>query len=219
MAVKMFFVLDSCVHTEIQILALEAIIPLSKMCRVFLLFVAASLMGSIVALPTVPELNSSAYIGRWYQVYSNYWSNLFSNLFNPECATADYGAINATYISVRNSNFETATDARRTIEGVAWIPSFDEPGKLKLILDGVPIVGDYWIFQLGPLVGTSYQYSLITDADDRQLFVLCRDVDEFMKLYDTEVRKYLDSVGFRGQYKGPLDVPHPDNCQYLDMDL
>ena len=52
------------------------------------------------------------------------------------------GALNDTYISVRNSNFITATSERRTIEGKAWIPSLEDPGKLKLLLDGVPVIGD-----------------------------------------------------------------------------
>lgn len=176
---------------------------------------AACLVGSGEARQTVPQLDTAAYVGRWYQTYTNYWSDIFSNLANPECATADYGALNATYISVRNSNFYTATKERRVIEGVAWIPSFDEPGQLKLQLDGVPVIGDYWIFKLGPIVNGVYEYSIITDADDRQLFVLARDVEVFLELYDDEVREYLAMVGFTGQFKAPIVVPHSKACEYL----
>ena len=72
-----------------------------------------------------------------------------------------------------------------------------------------------WIFDLGPIVGGQYQYSLITDASDLQLFVLARDPEEFFKLYDADVTKLLTNVGFTGRYKGAEEVPHPQNCQYL----
>ena len=72
-----------------------------------------------------------------------------------------------------------------------------------------------WIFDLGPIVGGQYQYSLITDASDLQLFVLARDPEEFLKLYDSEVTKLLASVGFSGRYKEPIAIAHPQNCQYL----
>ncbi|XP_072043392.1 outer membrane lipoprotein Blc-like [Amphiura filiformis] len=184
------------------------------MYRVVLL-VAVCLLGLGEARQTVPQLSVERYIGRWYQTYANYWADLFANLPNPECATADYGVINATYISVRNSNFYTETKERREIEGYAWLFDANEPGQLKLQLAGVPVVGDYWVFKLGPVVDNMYQYSLITDADSLQLFVLARDPVEFMELYDAEVREYLELVGFTGQRKEPVLTPHTEACEYL----
>lgn len=186
------------------------------MYTVLVLFVACLVGSGTAQRQTVPELDAASYVGRWYQTYTNLWSDIFANLPNPECATADYGALNATYISVRNSNYYTSTKERRVIEGVAWIPSLDEPGKLKLSLDGVPVIGDYWIFKLGPIVNGVYEYSLITDSDDRQLFVLARDVAVFLDQYDDEVREYLALVGFTGNLKQPIVVSHPKDCVYLD---
>ena len=72
-----------------------------------------------------------------------------------------------------------------------------------------------WVFKLGPMVNGQYQYSIITDADDRQLFVLARNVAEFLEMYDAEVKEYLELIGFVEDLRKPVVVPHPNACQYL----
>ncbi|XP_071479454.1 uncharacterized protein [Diadema antillarum] len=167
------------------------------------------------ALHTVPTLDAGAYIGRWYQVYTNYWADLFSGVMEPDCVTADYGLVNATYVTVYNANWRFEGNFTDFITGYAYIPDVSDPGKLKVVLDGVPVEGDYWIFKLGPIVEGQYQYSLITDGEAaRQLFVLARDPQEFAELYDKEVMEYLPLQGFTGQLKAPYGITHNEDCVY-----
>merc|ERR1712141_338266 len=92
--------------------------------------------------------------------------------------------------------------------GVALLT--DEPGKLKLYLDGVP-EGDYWVMKLGPVSTYTainedyeeeerelYSYSLVTDPSRLNMFVLARDVEEFRELYEEEALEFLDDNGFNG---------------------
>merc|ERR1712198_114829 len=172
-----------------------------------ILILAASVLGG-EAMHVVPDLNPAAYVGRWYQVYTNYWADLFSNVIEPDCVTADYALINATYISVYNANYRFDEGYTDDISGYAYIPDVKYPGKLKVVLEGVPVEGDYWIFDLGPLKNGQYQYSLVTDGEAaRQLFVLARDPQEFADLYQDEVLRYVSRVGFTGPWKKPYAVP------------
>ncbi|XP_022089427.1 apolipoprotein D-like [Acanthaster planci] len=181
------------------------------------LVILAVFVTSSSALGTVPELDPAMYLGRWYQMYTNGWTNLFSNLPNPQCVTATYGAINATYISVLNHNYNLEGQ-ESSITGYAFVPDVREPGKLKVSLEGVPIVGDYWVFKLGPIVNNQYEYSLITDGEaTMQLFVLARDPVEFNAKYDAEVQEYITLTGFTVGLKKYEPVPQVPECKYLPM--
>ncbi|XP_054763486.1 uncharacterized protein LOC129270104 [Lytechinus pictus] len=186
---------------------------MSKMLMIALCFAACLLGGN--AIHTVPQLQAEAYIGRWYQVYTNFWADLFSNIFEPDCVTADYALLNSTYVSVYNANWRFDENRTDDISGYAYIVDVNDPGKLKVVLDGVPVEGDYWIFKLGPIIEGQYQYSLITDGEAaRQLFVLARDPAEFAELYDKEVMEYLPLQGFTGPRKEPYAITHNDDCVY-----
>ncbi|XP_038069777.1 apolipoprotein D-like [Patiria miniata] len=179
--------------------------------------VLAAFVAGSNALGTVPELDPGMYIGRWYQMYSNGWTDLFSNLPNPQCVTADYGVINATYITVLNHNYNLEGE-EGGISGYAYVPDVREPGKLKVSLEGVPVVGDYWVFKLGPIINGQYEYSLITDGEaTRQLFVLARDPTDFNAKYDAEVQEYLTLVGFTTGPKKYEPVPQVPECKYLPL--
>ena len=52
-----------------------------------------------VKLTPVPALNASQYIGRWYQMYSDFSTSLFETNF---CVTADYGINPNGTVSVHN---------------------------------------------------------------------------------------------------------------------
>jgi len=189
---------------------------MARMMMSVMVLVAA--LAGVSAMHTVPELIPESYVGRWYQVYSNFWADLFSNIFEPDCVTADYAVINATYVSVYNANWRFDGEYTDDISGYAYIPDVSDPGKLKVVLDGVPVEGDYWIFKLGPIIEGQYQYSLITDGEaSRQLFVLARDPQEFAELYDKEVTEYLALHGFTGDLKQPYAITHNDDCVYPPM--
>ena len=71
-----------------------------------------------------------------------------------------------------------------------------EPGKLTVRLDGVPVDSPYWVVKLGEMVDNQYQYSVITTPSGISLWVIVRDVDQFNKLYSSEVKEYLDENNF-----------------------
>merc|ERR1719244_252592 len=90
------------------------------------------------ALDTIKDVQVDLYVGRWYQVYGNFWSNLFADSQQAECTTATYTKINATYVTVFN-NYKTREGVEDSINGYAYIPDVSDPGKLLVALDGVLI--------------------------------------------------------------------------------
>ncbi|KAJ8038044.1 Lazarillo protein [Holothuria leucospilota] len=163
---------------------------------------------------TVPNLRPECYVGRWYQMYTNFWSNLAASLPNPTCVTADYGAISATNVTVYNAFYDLETQEGDYISGYAFIPDVNDPGKLRVSLEGVPVFGFYWIFKLGPIYRGLYEYSLVTDNVDRTLFILARDPERFRQMYEAEVLEYVRLIGFTDERRAPEEVPHTAGCIY-----
>ena len=64
--------------------------------------------------------------------------------------------INATYVSVYNANWRFDGEYRDDISGYAYIPDINDPGKLKVVLDGVPVEGDC------KYIGTTANSSLLS---------------------------------------------------------
>ncbi|KAJ8038043.1 hypothetical protein HOLleu_19013 [Holothuria leucospilota] len=186
-------------------------------CKIIFVLVSLAVVAIEAQRATVPNLRPECYVGRWYQMYTNDWTNLFSNLPNPSCVTADYAAINDTYISVYNANYRLEDQLFTSISGYAFIPDLEEPGKLRVYLEGVPTLGHYWIFKLGPIYNGLYDYSLVTENVDRQLFVLARDPERFRELYEAEILEYLRLTGFTGELKGPQEVPQTLGCVYAAL--
>jgi len=70
--------------------------------------------------------------------------------------------------------------------------------------------GDYWIYELGPIVDGKYAYAIVggpglpsLGADRTQLFVLARDPTCFKAAYDTAVLKWLAENGFTSWWNKP----------------
>ena len=91
-----------------------------------------------------------------------------------------------------NENNETVQ-----ILGYAYFKNVSEPGKITIKLDGVPFESPYWIVKLGEVVNNQYQYSIITTPSGISLWVLARDVENFMKLYNKEVISFLHQYGYK----------------------
>ena len=83
------------------------------------------------------------------------------------------------------------------IAGYAYYKNVSEPGKLTVHLDGTPVDGPYWVVALGEVRNNQYQYSIVTSPSGISLWVLARNVDVFLREYDTEVKSFLDT----GSYK------------------
>merc|ERR1711862_694413 len=63
--------------------------------------------------------------------------------------------------------------------------------------------GNYWIFDLGPIVDDQYQYSLVSNDNQQQLYVLARDPETFDDLYAEEVLNVCEEMGFTGFLNKP----------------
>jgi len=166
-------------------------------------------------IPTVEKLELKAYVGRWYQPYQNGWTKIVNMDLDSVCTTADYKIINQTFISVYNAGRVGWPEGRRRdIAGFAYIPDPSKPGRLKVVLEGVPVAGDYLVIKLGPVIDGKYQYSVVTSGGDRALYVLARNPISFLDKYKEEVLKFLDDNGYKGFLKEPRPLLQATNCGY-----
>lgn len=164
---------------------------------------------------TVTELNTTQYLGRWYQVYSDLAVELsFEN--NSLCDTADYGINPNGTISVLNRERQYSTDGpERIIYGWADVANQSEPGQLFVNLQTVPLPAPYWVYQLGPATynGSMYEYSIVSDPLKLTLFVLARNVTTFMANWSATVMSTLTNLGFTNILNIPILTPQT-NCTY-----
>ncbi|CAM9362487.1 unnamed protein product [Heterosigma akashiwo] len=105
-------------------------------------------------ISTVDSVDLAKYAGRWYQVYSNAYTEAL--IFpGAVCVTADY-ALDLTagrpQVTVRNAGrLDPQEGGFNTVEGYAYVPDArPRPGSSKMRLGRRPADGDYWIGLLGP---------------------------------------------------------------------
>lgn len=170
---------------------------------------------------TVNELNVDQYAGTWFQMYSNL-PVLSTFEKDNVCVTAQYGPPNPTIkiadVSVKNTArlSDPTNGTIAGISGYAYIPDPSEPGKLKVHFDqGAPTDADYWVADLGPVNNDNkYDYAIVTDNLGLTLYVLGRDVNEFIMKYDSDVLDKLDDLGFSGKVKQPIPTYQDADCEY-----
>jgi len=161
------------------------------------LLVLASLyiFANSKSLPAIiSEINVPSYLGHWKQVYQAPTNVIFQGYGT--CITADYGLLDNGNINVINTQLDE-NDSIEQISGYAYYKNASEPGKLTVHLEGVPVDSPYWIVKLGEVVDNQYQYSIITTPSGISLWVLVRDIDVFMKYYNTEVEDFLHQYDFK----------------------
>jgi lipocalin len=173
----------------------------------FLFFLYTFCYGS--QLQTVTELDVYKYIGHWKQVYEAPTNILFQGY--GKCITADYGVLPDGNLSVVNSQINLQ-EQYETISGYAYYTNVEEPGKLNVHLDGVPVDSPYWVVKLGDVYDNMYDYAIITNPSGVSLWVLTRDIERFNDLYNEEVLDFLDNYGFRY-----IDVDNED-CETLGFE-
>jgi apolipoprotein D and lipocalin family protein len=169
-----------------------------------------------VASQTVPELNTTAYLGRWYQMYSDFIVEAtFEN--SSYCDTADYGLWPNGTISVYNRERQYGVDGpERQIFGWAEVNNATvEPGQLTVHLQTTGFGAPYWVYELGPATydGWQYEYSIVSDPLKATLFVLARNVSEFYARWNANVSASLARLGFNGLFNTPLATTQ-DGCTY-----
>lgn len=172
-----------------------------------------AILGMSVA-QTVPALNTTAYLGDWIQVYYDYAvKDTFE--YDVVCDVAQYSQNSNGTVGVINSgNRYNASGSLDIVYGWAEQTNPKEPGQLSVHLQPTGGIGaPYWIYQLGPIVNGSYEYSIVSDDLKFTLFVLARNQTRFLKIYNTEVLTWL----FRNGFDGIINKPIPTNqtgCVY-----
>jgi lipocalin len=156
---------------------------------------------------TVPVLNTTAYLGHWYQIYSDaFVEATFENA--SYCDTADYGLYPNGTISVWNRERQYSVDGPvREIFGWASGDGNGSGGQLTVHLEGTGNFGaPYWIYELGPATynGSLYEYSIVSDPFKFTLFVLARNVSEFYARWNANVTATLTRLGFTNPLNSPL---------------
>ena len=128
------------------------------------------------------------------------------------CVSAAYGVYPNLTVSVLNRDRGTSVDGPVTeIAGWAdFAPPGSPVGELTVHLQGVPVAAPYWITSLGPENannGGLYDWAVVTDPFQMNLFVLARNVTYFYANYNASVYTMLLNEGFNG----PLNSPVPTN--------
>jgi apolipoprotein D and lipocalin family protein len=168
-----------------------------------------------VSSQTVPELNVSQYLGRWYQVYSDFAVDAtFEN--SSYCDTADYGLWpNGTIMVWNRERQYSTTGPERQILGWAAMDSPTQPGQLTVSLEGTGFPAPYWVYELGPATynGSLYEYSVVSDPFQFTLFILARNITRFMNEYSDGVLDRLRMSGFTQFYNTPIMTPQ-SGCEY-----
>jgi lipocalin len=142
---------------------------------------------------TVSELDLSKYTGHWYQVYAAPFDYTFQGY--GKCITADYEITGFNNVSVLNAQYNR-DDIYEQIKGYAFYKNISEPGQLSVYLEGTPAIAPYWVLDLGDIVDNQYQYSIISVPHGPSLWVLARNVLEFFKKYDKQVKNFLNEYHF-----------------------
>ena len=182
---------------------------------IFFTVLIFSLFGQSLSFPqTVSSLNVTNYLGRWYQMYADLSVDItFEN--SSYCVTADYGNYPNGTISVLNRERQYSVNGpERMIYGWANTLNSSFPGELTVHLQTTGGFGaPYWVYELGPILNDSYQYSIVSDPFLLTLFVLARNVSEFNTLYNSQVLNTLTDLGFNNFIDKPIQTIQ-NGCTY-----
>eukprot|EP00042_Codosiga_hollandica_P029479 m.163442 g.163442 ORF g.163442 m.163442 type:complete len:196 (-) comp53083_c0_seq2:160-747(-) len=183
--------------------------------------IVLALTACACALNPVPgNLNATAYLGRWYQMYDNDFSALTYER-NAVCVTADYGINSERNISVFNANRVKLPNGQlNTIVGYA-IQSATVETELTVKFPQTPEPAPYWIVQLGPQVSYDdatcapcYAYAVVSDEYGLSLFVLARNPADYVNTYNSTVYAELIEQGFTKDYNKPIETYQNEACEY-----
>lgn len=138
----------------------------------YLLPVVALLLASLTgcatnraasSLETVPKVDITRYLGRWYEVAR------FPASFQEGCrdSTADYALLDDGRVGVVNRCAREGTVSEAA--GKAKVVDPATGAKLKVTFFW-PFYGDYWIVELGE----NYEYSVVSEPSRKYLWILSR---------------------------------------------
>jgi len=142
---------------------------------------------------TISYININNYLGHWMQLYGSPTNVIFQGYGT--CITADYGILDNGNIDVTNSQLNNNRELEQ-ITGYGYYKNISEPGKLTVHLEGVPVDSPYWIVKLCEIKNNQYQYSIITIPSGISLWVLVRNMNNFIE-YDKEITDFLNEYNFK----------------------
>lgn len=177
------------------------------------MFLLLALAIGVSAFSPVTKLNQTAYVGRWYQAYSDLAVDAtFEN--SSYCVTADYSINTNGTIGVINTERQFGIDGpvRRVL---GWADAATVAGELTVHLQTVEFGAPYWIFELGPETynGSHYQYSIVSDTFKLTLFVLARNLTLFAAEWAEGVLQRLTAAGYTRILNTPIATIQ-DGCKY-----
>lgn len=158
----------------------------------------------------VTELDLKKYQGTWYEVYDDIFDETFQK--GGSCLRADYKLNNHGTIDVLNREVNKKNEIEN-ITGKAYYDEGNSGGELTVDLNGAPYPAPYWVVELGPIIDDLYDYAIVSDNNQISLFVLARDVDKFLKLYDQTVLDSINDMGFTKFLNKPKLV-NQTNCPF-----
>ncbi len=132
---------------------------------------AAALAGCPPPPETVPYVDLSRYVGKWFEIAS------YEVFFNEGLTgvTAEYGILPDGKISVKNRGFAGSLDGPEdSIEGKARVVDKTTNAKLAVRFNqpfGALFEGSYWIVDLD---AENYEWAVVSDPTRFTLFILSR---------------------------------------------
>ncbi|CAD8186092.1 unnamed protein product [Paramecium octaurelia] len=173
------------------------------------LFLVILLGLASAQLQSVQTLNVTQYLGNWYEVASSPWVH-FTFEKDAFCTRATYGLQSDGNLSVLNmERYGSPSGEVKEITGYAYIPNPEQPGQLKVHLEGAPFeYADYWIVQLGPVKNEQYQWAIVSEPSKFFMWVLARDPVEYNLLYATQVQNTVtNTLQFDGRFNSYVARP------------
>lgn len=170
-----------------------------KILRVLFILLIENVSGQDFSKP----FEMDAYLGKWYQVYSNrYVQNTFEK--GSRCVKTYYDLFEDGSLDIYHQqiNTDNTIDSKT---GIGFIPNPDEPRKLKFLWNERK-EQEYWIYELGPIVDGKYRYSIVSNPYKSILYVFARNVNEFYDTYNISVLENLRDFGFVRIWNRPMQT-------------
>ena len=148
------------------------------------LILLTSCSSPMKTLTTATEVDLNRYTGKWYEIAR------LPNSFEKGlvCCTAEYALRPDGKISVTNSGVKEDEPGKiSSVNGKAWVPDKNEPGRLKVQFFW-PFSGGYYIFHLDE---ENYHYVLVGSPSRKYLWLLARtpEIDETLYLELVEIAR------------------------------
>jgi apolipoprotein D and lipocalin family protein len=146
-----------------------------------LLPASGSASGSAPPLNTVPYVDLSKYIGKWYEIAS------MPQSFSKGCVNAQ-----ATYSLREDGDIDVLNECTKegkldSAKGKAWVVDKTTNAKLKVRFFW-PFSGDYWVIDLGK----NYEYAVVGHPSRDYLWILSREPQMDERTYNEILKRLVD---------------------------